>query len=429
MDESSPVEDIGIEEFETEARAWVESNLEPHPNTFSGDISRLTPELIAQNRALQQRLYVAGYSGITIPIEYGGRGLPLEYDAAFRRAAVGYALPDFGTSSVTTWRVCVPTLLSHGRPELLKRIIPKVLQGEALICQFFSEPSSGSDLAGARARAVRDGEEWVLDGQKTWSTFAQVADWGLCLARSNWDVSKHRGLSWFLVPCRTEGIEIRPIRQITGVSSFCDVFLDGVRVPDAHRVGDVDDGWRIAQTMLVLERGALRTAVSSSIPAPAPLPDDEVRQAEAVSSLSPAASHQALGRLQCIEYVGQALQWRLAEKSRLGRMTTGEAAYGKLFRGTYRPIRAQLLVELGGAAALTWSDDDPEAGPSLVFDYLDGRHSSIAGGTNEVQRNGISEQVLGMPREPSYDTGRPYREVIAEVTRSTTERTDRRDQN
>lgn len=416
MSEATPDRFVGVEEFEADACQWITENLEPRPNTFSGDISRLTPELIAQNRALQRRLYLAGYSGLTIPTEYGGRGLSLEYEAAFRRAVVGYSLPDFGTSSVTTWRVCVPTLLTHGQPELLKIIIPKVLSGEALICQFFSEPSSGSDLAGARTRAVRDGDEWVLDGQKTWSTFAQVADWGLCLARSDWEVSKHRGLSWFLVPCNASGIEIRPIRQITGVSSFCDVFLDGVRVPDAQRIGDVNDGWRIAQTMLVLERGAMRTAVSSAIPVPNLFPDGEIRQAQAVSTLDTVATQQVLGRLECIEYVGQALQWRLAEKARLGRMTTGEAAYGKLFRGTYRPIRAQLLVELGGVAALTWPDDGPEAGPSLVFDYLDGRHSSIAGGSNEMQRNGIGEQVLGMPREPSYDTGRPYREVIAEVS-------------
>lgn len=412
---------ISLEEFERGARWWVEQNLRPTPNSFSGDISRLTPEVIAENRALQLKLYLAGYSGITIPVEYGGRGLPLEYDVAFRAAAAGYSLPDFGTSSVTTWRVCVPTLLTHGRPELLEMIIPKVLRGEALICQFFSEPSSGSDLAGAKTRAARDGDEWVLDGQKTWSTFAQVADWGLCLARTNWDVTKHRGLSWFLVPCHADGVEIRPIRQITGVSSFCDVFFDGVRVPDAYRLGDIDDGWRIAQTMLVLERGALRTSVSTSIPRPAPFPTPDLVDANAASTLDATLRRQALARAHCIDYVFQSLQWRLSEKARLGLMTTGEAAYGKLFRGTYNPIRSQLAVEIGGAAALTWPEEASASSTPLVFGYLDGRHSSIAGGTNEVQRNGISEQVLGMPREPSHDTGRPYREVVAEIGRLTHE--------
>src|SRR5580704_13286010 len=192
-DTTSKLEDIPIEDFKAQARKWIRENLEPSPNTFSGDISRLTPEAIKHNRDLQLNLYRAGYSGITIGPEYGGRGLPIEYEATFRSAAAGYSLPDFGTSSVTTWRVCVPTLLTHAGPELLKMIIPKVLRGEALICQFFSEPSSGSDLAGARTRATKDGEMWILNGQKIWSTYAHLADWGLCLARSDWDQPKHRG--------------------------------------------------------------------------------------------------------------------------------------------------------------------------------------------------------------------------------------------
>jgi alkylation response protein AidB-like acyl-CoA dehydrogenase len=406
---------IDVAEFETRARAWVRENLMPANPPESRSVEYYTPDIVAQNRALQLRIYEAGYAGIAIPQEYGGQGLTPQHDAAFRAATIGYQLPDIGTSTITTWRVCVPILLAYGQSDLLNKIIRQALRGEALICQFFSEPSSGSDLAGARTQAIADGDGWIVRGQKTWSTFAQLADFGLCLARTNWDVPKHRGLTWFLIPCHDERVTIRPIRQITGGSSFCDSFFDDVRIPDTYRIGEVDDGWHVAQRMLVMERGSSQVAVRSSRPEPGALAPDAVAAARDAGRTDDPLARQRVARMHSIDYVFQALHWRLQELARLDRMTPGLAAYGKLFRGTHRPVRARLGVEIGGAAGLTWDSAGSDIGSELVFSYLDGRHSSIAGGTNEMQRNAISEQALGMPRERSVDTGRPYRDVLAEL--------------
>ncbi len=149
-------------------------------------------------------------------------------------------------------------MLTHASPDFLRRFVPLVLAGDALVCQFFSEPSSGSDLAGIRTRATKDGERWILNGQKVWSTLAHLADYGLCLARTDWEAPKHKGLTWYVVPCTSTGLTIRPLKQIGGTSEFCEEFFDNVVVPEADVIGVVNEGWTVTQTMLVYERGAGR---------------------------------------------------------------------------------------------------------------------------------------------------------------------------
>jgi len=316
--------------------------------------------------------------------------------------------------------VCVPTMLAHASPEFLRRFVPKVLEGSALVCQFFSEPSSGSDLAGARTRAERDGDQWVLNGQKIWSTMAHLADWGMCLARTDWDVPKHRGLTWFAVPCDAPGLTIRPIKQINESREFCEEFFDDVVVPDADRIGDVNEGWSVTRTLLTFERGAGRP--ESGLPlGPGPLPPDLVDLAQRVGRLDDPVVRQWLARVHAMDFVGRALAARITEMGRLGRLNPGVAAYGKLFRGTYRPFRARAGVEIGGGPAMTWTEDDPDGAATSTV-YLDGRISSIAGGTNEVQRNSIAEQALGLPREPSYDRDVPFTEVLRQANDWTGER-------
>jgi alkylation response protein AidB-like acyl-CoA dehydrogenase len=191
-------------------------------------------------------------------------------------------------------------------------------------------------------------------------------------------------------------------------------------------MGQVDQGWRVTQRWLLIERGAAQaTSVNLGArkfyeedePAPGPLAPEAVELAVNAGRTGEPLTRQRVAKVHSIDYVRRCLQWRLTELSRLGRMSSGQAAYGKLFRGTYQPEMARLRVEIGGAEALTWDGDGPEIGSPHVFYFLDGRHASIAGGTNEVARNGISEQVLQMPREPSYDTNRPYREVVEAVSR------------
>src|ERR1700728_1171078 len=346
-------------EYRIEVRTWLSENLVRRQGPMPRhEIDYFTPNVMAANRALQRTLFEGGYAGITWPKEYGGGGLPDEFEAIFQDEAAGYVLPDFGVLSGTTMGVCVPTILSYASANFLRSFIPKVLAGDALVCQFFSEPSSGSDLAGARTTATKDGEQWILNGQKIWSTYAHLADWGLCLARTDWEVPKHSGLTWFAVPCHASGVTIRPIRQINDSAEFCEDFFDDVVIPDEYRVGDVNQGWTVTQTLLVLERGAGRAGDSRSLIGPGPLAPDLVKLAQEAGRVDDPVVRQKLARAHTNDYVGRVLASRIGELGHLGRLNAGVAAYGKLFGGTYNPIRARIAVEIGGGAAVGWGVDD-----------------------------------------------------------------------
>jgi alkylation response protein AidB-like acyl-CoA dehydrogenase len=406
---------MALGDYRTAARAWLTENVPRRERpAWDDDIGYYTPEVMAANRALQRQLFEAGYAGITWPREYGGQGLPRAYESAFLEEAAGFALPDFGALTGTTFRVCVPTMLAYAPPEFLRRFVPKVLAGEQLVCQFFSEPSSGSDLAGARTRADRDGDQWILNGQKIWSTFAHLADSGMCLARTDWSVPKHQGLTWFLVPCDAPGLTMRPIKQINEVAEFCEEFFDDVVVPDADRLCEVNAGWAVTQTMFVMERGAGRPEDDAPLGGPGPMDPDLVELARSVGRLDDPIVRQKLAWAHTVEYVGTTLSARIAQMGRLGQLNPGVASYVKLFRGTYSPLRARLAVDIGGAAAMTWDPVDP-AGPEPALAYLRGRGASIAGGTNETQRNVIGERALGLPREPSFDTRKPFADVLRDT--------------
>jgi alkylation response protein AidB-like acyl-CoA dehydrogenase len=405
---------ISIQEFRERARAWLADNLEPlprsRPKALRG-VDRLTRERVNAEREVQRKLFAAGYAGISWPAEYGGQGLSREYEAAFLEAAVGYRMPDFGVLSGTTFGICGPTILAHASRELLESHIPRILAGDELFVQFFSEPGAGSDLAGLTMRADRDGDHWVLNGSKTWSSGAACADWGMCLARTNWDVSKHRGLTWFAVPCAALGLRIDPIREINGDTEFCQEFFDDVRVPDRDRIGEIDDGWSVAQTMLVFERGAGRPGSAAPPAGPGELPSDLLALARRTGRIGDPNVRQRIAEAHIDDYARLQLTYRIAGLLRRSGMNPGIAAYGKLATGTFNPLRARMALEIGGAGALTWEDGDRD-GMEASMDYLNSRVLSIAGGSNEVQRNAIGERVLGLPREPAFDLDRPFREVV-----------------
>ncbi len=404
---------IDVETFRLEARAWIEANLERRPRSAEGgrmDREDATPDTVAKARVLQRKLFDAGYAGISYPVEYGGRGLSALHERAFREEAIGYVLPDFGAAGGVTMGPIGKSLLAHGAPEFLRRHIPRILSGEELWCQFYSEPEAGSDLAGIRTRAVRDGDRWIISGSKIWSSGAHLADWAMCLARTDWNAPKHRGLTWFAVPTDAKGVTIRPIVQINGSTGFCEEFLDEVEVTGEDVIGEVNLGWTVTQTMLVYERGAGETA---GIPRePRRLAPDLVALAKRVGRTDDPAARQAIARAHINDFAQYHLGRRIAERLRTA--TTPDpatAAYSKLAAGIYTPMRARLALEVGGPAALTWSSGD-EGGRQPSLDYLNGRIVAIAAGTNEMQRNGIGERVLGLPREPSFDTNKPFNEVI-----------------
>jgi alkylation response protein AidB-like acyl-CoA dehydrogenase len=400
---------VTVEEFREEARAWLAANLSRRDSASAvprGTRER-TAEVVASEKKRAERFNAAGFTGITVPVEYGGRGLSPAHEQAFEEAAADYDVPRVNLA-------CMMPMLLHGRPEFLRRTIPGVLAGEVWV-QFFSEPEAGSDLAGIRTRATRDGDRWILNGSKIWSTGAATADYGMCLARTNWDVPKHRGLTWFAVRTDLPGLTIQPIKEISGGHDFCQEFIDDVELSDDDRICEVDEGWAMTQTMLVYERGGSLSGAGRGLPMPAlerELAPDLVGLAQRVGRTDDPIVRQLIGRAQVQDRARAALGGRIGELIQAGAADpAGLASYGKLAAGTFDPIRARIAMEIGGTDAIAWEPGSvDEATPAL--NYLNGRIMSIAGGTNEMQRNGIGERVLGLPREPSFDAGKPFNEVI-----------------
>ncbi|MFD7131130.1 acyl-CoA dehydrogenase family protein [Streptomyces sp. NPDC059894] len=411
---------IDMAEYRHRARAWLEANLARRAGparraqlTGHGD---MTGEKLAEQRALQRKLYEAGYAGISWPAEYGGQGLPASYERAFDEEAREFVLPDFGIAGGTTFGVCARTMLVHGSPEFLKRHIPGIISGERLFVQFFSDPEAGSDLAGVRTRADRDGDGWVLNGSKIWTSGAYYADYGMCLARTDWDVPKHRGLTWFAVPIRADGVTVHRIRQINGDAEFCQEFFDDVRLTEDDVIGTVDDGWTVTQTMLLYERGSQASAAPAESGTGADarvLAPDLVALAAQVGRLADPLVQQSVVRTHIDDLARRHLDRRIGRMMGVDPMRASSfASYSKLASGTYDPIRANAALDIAGADATTWLEPGEGSASQVALSLLNSRFLSIAGGTNEVQRNTIGERVLGLPREPSFDSRRPFREVI-----------------
>jgi alkylation response protein AidB-like acyl-CoA dehydrogenase len=410
-----------LDTYREELKTWLADNLEPAKpgqSLLRGQI-HYTVEGIAEERKIQRALFNGGYAGITLPTDYGGQELSAQHQVVFNEEAANYRMPQFGVAGGTTFGVILNTILVHATPEFLAREVPKILKGERLWVQFFSEPGAGSDLAGVTTRAEKDGDRWIINGSKIWSSGAYYADYGMCLARTNWDVPKHRGLTWFAVPCDAKGVTVEPIKEINGDIEFCQEFFDDVELTDDDMIGNLHDGWNVARTMLVHERGG--STGPSSMPMRRPtetarrLPPDLVKLAQANHSADQPAARQLIARAHVSEYVQRGLSMRIMGILRSGaKNSAGVAAYLKLNSGIAMAERARIGVELGGASNLLWEEGDL-AGQATAINYLNGRVMAIAGGTNQVQRNGISEQVLGLPREPSYDANKPFREVVRDA--------------
>jgi alkylation response protein AidB-like acyl-CoA dehydrogenase len=408
--------DVALDEYRARAREWLEANL---PKRGAGESASMNPwdggddsaEYYAMQRALQKRMYEAGYAGITWPKEYGGQGLSTEYERAFNQEARGYVLPDLGIAGGATLGVCGPTMVAHASPEFLAREVPRMLAGDAIVAQFFSDPDAGSDLAGVRTQAVRDGDRWILNGSKIWSSGAYYADYGMCLARTNWDVPKHRGLTWFLVPTDAPGVTVERIRQINGNSEFCQEFFSDVELTDDDVIGEVNDGWTVTQTMLLYERGGGTARGDGGRAGSGGLRRDVVELIAAVDGAEDARVRDLAARIHVDDLARGALGRRLvALMAADPKRAMNLASYSKLSSGVFDPIRAELMMQIGGEAAIAFDEGSPGAAAALGL--LNGRFLAIAGGTSQMQRNAIGERVLGLPREPSFDATKPFRDVV-----------------
>lgn len=400
---------IAVAQFVQEADQWLRAHrpVRPPPQTLewgrgSDEVSLfhdLTFEEerahIDAHRAWQQTKSDAGYGSIDWPVEFGGGGLSGAHAAAFRRLEAGYETPPSHEAIGITMNLIAPTILTVGTEAQKQRYIGPMRRLDEMWCQLFSEPDAGSDLAGLTTRAERDGNQWVLNGQKVWTSGAQYADHGYCLARTHPDAPKHRGITAFVFPMNTPGIEVRPLRQMTGGSSFNEVFLAEVRIPDDQRLGDVDAGWSVALTTLGFER----SAASSGGGGRGPSLSDRLRLlARHLDSHEDPLIRQVLADLYARERLLAWTNRRSAAATKANGVPGPEGSVGKLlWTESLRTGSEAASTILGPRLAA----DTGEWGTFAFADLVNGAPGyRVAGGSDEIQRNIIAERVLGLPKEP-----------------------------
>ena len=414
-EEAASEEMEDLESFRHRARAFITANLAPKTmeemrlDYSVGDEEAELAE-VAHERELQRMLFDAGLAGICFPRAYGGQGLTPAHQMVFNEEIVGRDFP---------WRIQVPTfvpcaavILEFGTEEQKQRHLPPILRGEELWMQFLSEPSGGSDVAAALTTAVRDGDQWVLNGSKIWTTGAWWSDWGLCLARTNWDVPKHRGLTVFMLPIHQPNVEVHRIEMLNGSREFCQEFLTDVIVPDEDRIGEVDDGWTVGTRWMFHERMLFNSPYASH---PVGMTHGSMDAtsvftvAREAGLLEDTATQEMVGEARMLELVSDALGKRINESIPAGKLSDQAAAIVRLFKGSSQERIRTLGFEVAGSAGAAWSGEGPTS--RAAINYLIRQAGSIGGGTTEMARNVVAERVLGMPRERRLDKDVPFRDV------------------
>jgi alkylation response protein AidB-like acyl-CoA dehydrogenase len=388
-----------------EARAWVEAHV-PAPWREAAERGGAAAIRLVRTRAEYEAWYPTfGASGLVVPTwpaEYGGLGVT---PGVAREIEAELAPYNLGRLNPLGLNLAAPALFAHGREEQRRRFLPPIVRNEEVWCQLFSEPGAGSDLASLATRAERDGDGWVLTGQKVWTTWAHLADFGVCLARTDPDLPKRRGITYFLVDMHAPGVEVRPLRHMGGEVDFNEVYLDGVTVPDAHRVGEVGAGWAVAGATLSGERQMVSGSGSGGV--------DRIGGGSTRRLLEGAAGAGPVARQRIVaayaeERVRDWTNRRVRAGVRAGRAPGPESSIGKVHQGGLNQRIQELAVDLLGAAATAWEGDEP---PYEVAGMLRSRANTIEGGTTEINKNVLGERVLGLPREPDPWQGRPWREV------------------
>ena len=384
------------EAFRAEIRTWLEHEVPRHGEPPD---NRDWPARRAYDARWQRKLYDAGYAGLAWPAAHGGKGVPVSQQLVYLEEYARANAPYISVNFVGMMHAG-PTLIAEGTEEQRRFHLPRILRGDSVWCQGFSEPEAGSDLASLRTRAVRVGDMYVVNGQKIWSTRAQVADYCELLVRTDSDAPKHRGITWLILPMSTPGIEVRQIRTIDGDSHFCEIFLNDVLVPVENRVGLENDGWRVANVTLRFERG---TAFAQHI----------IMMRSQIRHLVARAMVTRHGRTAAWDdpTLRQKVGWINANIEALWHMTqmciteaehTGAPApYGSAVKLRYSELTqelTELLLEVIGRPSIGMIDDGEFATRRAVLDYLWSLQYTIAAGTSQVQRNLIAERILGLPR-------------------------------
>jgi alkylation response protein AidB-like acyl-CoA dehydrogenase len=401
-----------------EARAWLEANWNPAMTLV----------------AWRNKLIDSGWGVPSWPTEWFGRELPMALELVVEEEMQRFGA--VGVAKTGIRRLAAATLLVHGNDEQKRKFLRRSLTGEDTWCQLFSEPGSGSDLAGAATRAEFRGNRWLINGQKVWTTSAHHADWGLLLARTDWNAPKHQGLSYFILNMHQLGVEVRPLRQMNGYASFNQVFFTDAEVPPEHLVGEVGKGWAVATTTLMHERRAAdslrswgmasdrrgrvydeeRAEIATVMepykwyPQRAGRVDLVVERAKATGRHKDPVVRQEIAKLLILAKAAEWTARRARAAQILGRPQGPEGSLGKLVASHVGRAAARVHTLISGADAMLAGADGPMNG--LIAEILlSVPAGSIAGGTDEIQRNIVAERVLGMPKEPRSDIDRPFRDV------------------
>ena len=380
--------------FRAECRAWLRDNLPWDYGTGLPPLFDDPATEVGFGRRWQRSLADAGYVGVTWPAAYGGRGADAVFSFIVQEELARARAPELvGRIGVN---LVGPCLLTHGTSDQRQRWLPTILGAEQLFCQLFSEPDAGSDLASLRTRAEPDGDGWRLHGRKVWTSYAQFADWGLCLARTDPEASKRAGITVFMVDMRVPGVEVRPLRQMTGESDFNEVVFDGAFVAGDQVIGTVNDGWSVAGSVLAGERGTNPRQLVIH----AQLLDELVLLASQQGLSDDPRAAQDLAQAFVEVRLLQLQNWRALSKQAHGRLPGPETATAKLYWSEMSQRLHAIAMRVLGDAAPLWRDahGNPARG-RWQRSWLYYRAASIFAGTNEIQRNVIGERTLGLPRQ------------------------------
>jgi alkylation response protein AidB-like acyl-CoA dehydrogenase len=401
------------EALREEVVSWLRANL---PQEWVEGIEEGDDAKLAAGRAKVDynewcaKLGEAGWATPTWPKEYGGGGIDPSQAKVVNEELSRYRV--HRSFNVIGIGMGGPTLLQWGSEDLKKRLLPPMAQHKEIWCQLFSEPGAGSDVAGLSTRAVRDGDEWVVNGQKVWTTLAHMARWGMLVARTDPDVPKHRGMTYFIVDMKAPGVEVRPLKQITGDAEFNEVFFTDVRIPDSHRVGEIGQGWAVATETLMNERVALSGAGSTGGGNVGGGPvDDLIAAAKASGAWNDATIRTRLVQAAIEGRIIKITNFRAAAARKGGKRAGPEGSITKLFQAEYNQRLQNLAVDILGASGMAWLPADQGAA-ATVRGFLRSRANTIEGGTSEVMRNILGDRVLGLPREPDASRDVPWKDVL-----------------